>query len=118
MGTLANPHLRNVLGINGRERRVQGPLVQVPVDGRRKEDDGRSLAGGHLQVHDRKFRLSALDAIVEVYQNGHDPLATVLGKSPSVFVAQIECVKVLWVPKQIFKKNEIEKKCIRMGCLV
>ena len=65
---------------------MQGPLVQIPINRRGKEDDCRTLAGGYLDVHRRKVGLSALGAIVEVYQNGYDSLTTVLGKTPSVFV--------------------------------
>lgn len=77
---------------------MQGPLVQVSVNGRRKENNGCSLAGGYLQVHGGKVRLPALGAIVpaEIRQDRHDPLTTVLGKPPSIFVAQVKCVKVLW----------------------
>ena len=77
---------------------MQGSLVQVSVNGRRKENNGCSLAGGYPQIHGGKLRLSALGAIVpvEIRQDGHDPLTTVLGKPPSIYVAQVKCVKVLW----------------------
>ena len=74
---------------------MQSPFVQIPVDGRGKEDDCCTLAGGYLDVHRREIGLSALDAIVEVYQNGHNSLTTVLGKTPSVFVTEVKGVKVL-----------------------
>ncbi len=102
---------------------MQGSLVQVAIDRRREEDHGCSLARRHLQVHGGKVSLSSLRAIVEIHQHRYNPLATILSKPPSVFVAQIECVKVLWENKcktlvlaGVFLQARFVKKTFKNRC--
>ena len=92
----------------GRKRRVESSLVKISIDSRREKDNGRSFPWRYLDIHRWKVRLTTLGTVIKVYQNGHQPLTTVLGKSPSIFVTQVKCVKVLYI-----KKCEIQaERCL------
>jgi hypothetical protein len=97
---LSNPHLRNKFGINSRHGRMQGHFVQQAIDSSWEKDQGHAPAGLDFKVEGRKGRRPTLLNVVEVDQNGHDSLASIGGKSSSIFVAEVKGIKMLCKRKE------------------
>lgn len=104
---LSNPDLRDKLGIDGRQCRVQRPRIEVPVHGGRKKDQRGSFRGLDLQLrlpivvlssllsHQlRKRRVPTAGNVVQINQDRHGPLSPVGRKAGSVRLVDVKGIVV------------------------
>lgn len=109
---LTDPDLRDKLGIDRRQGRVEGSGIEVSVDGGRKKDKGGSSRGPDLELlvrgasvlvvlvlvlspfQLRKGRVTAAGDVVQVHQDGDGPLAPVGREAGPVGLVHVEGVVV------------------------
>mmetsp|Transcript_17846 Transcript_17846/g.36317 ORF Transcript_17846/g.36317 Transcript_17846/m.36317 type:complete len:379 (-) Transcript_17846:1079-2215(-) len=95
--TLPNPHLTDVLDIHRRKRRMQGHLIQQPIQRRRKEHQRHPLSRLHLHIQIRKMRRSPPGHIIEIHQNRNGPLPPIRSEPPPILIAQIKRIEMLQI---------------------
>ena len=94
---LPNPYLTHIFCINCRQGSMQGHLIQQPVHSGWKEYYSCSLPRLDLQTQSWKGRCSSLIDIIEIHQHSNSPLSAIRSKPSSIFIRQVERIKVLQV---------------------
>lgn len=99
---LTDPDLRDELGVDRWQGRMQGSRIEMPIHGCRKEYQGRSLGGldfqGFLAADAldqlRKGRVASAGNVVQVNQDRHRPLAPVGRETGPILLVGVESIKV------------------------
>ena len=95
--SLSNPDLRDILGIDRWQRRVQGSWIERSIHSRWEKDQGHALDRLDMQLQCRKRRFTASLHIVQVDQDRDRALTSVGGETASILLVQVERIKVLIV---------------------
>lgn len=89
---LADPHLRDPLGVDGRHSRVQRIRVELAIHETWEENEGITLLRLHFKVDAPKGSRTAVCDVVEIAEDGGDALAAVRAEGTPCIRMRVDAI--------------------------